>query len=551
MRLNKKISCKFKKIPHACVVLILLLNVCSLSAQKVSDDFEGNGNIQTWFGDDCNFTLNFNNPFSNGLNTSNKVLKYSDIGGQYANVRFDVTQSFDLAQYPIYRLKIFIPSNGQSGAQTQQVSLKLQNGSLAQAWTTQCEIVKPLQLDVWQIVSFDFKSDPYSNLDPNSVAPTLRTDFSRVVIQVNGENNNSSVLAYIDDFVNDSAAKPVKSLEQLVWSDEFNGNGFIDTLKWFQQTQLPNGGSWFNGEIQHYTKRQNNASLSNGTLKINALKESFTDQGVTKNYTSARLNSKFAFKYGRVEIRAKLPSGTGTWPALWMLGKNIDESGGYWAIKGYGNTAWPACGEIDIMEHWGSNQNFVQSAIHTPSSFGNTSNLGGRNVAGVSTDFHVYGMLWTPEKLEFTVDGVVHYTYSPSSKNPDTWPFDLEQYLLLNLAILPSISNAFSSATLEVDYVRIYQDAPSSIAREVLEPQIIVCSNPFTSSLMVLFEGLEDQEAEVKIWSQDGRTCRQMKVNMLSNVLRIDDLYDLSNGLYYLSINLAGKTYNLLVAKQS
>ena len=130
----------------------------------------------------------------------------------------------------------------------------------------------------------------------------------------------------------------------------------LDSAKWHHQTVIPNGWSWFNGEVQHYTDRLENTYVSDGTPKIVAQKEQFTDQGVTKQYTSARLNSKFAFTYGRVEVRAKMPIGHGTWPAIWMLGKNITERGAYWETQGFGTTSWPACGEIDIMEHWGRNQ---------------------------------------------------------------------------------------------------------------------------------------------------------------------------------------------------
>ena len=111
----------------------------------------------------------------------------------------------------------------------------------------------------------------------------------------------------------------------LIWADEFNTNGNVNQEKWFQQTQLPNGYSWYNNELQHYTDEIENSYVSNGTLKIVAIKENYTDQGHTKPYTSARLNSKFAFTYGKVEVRAKLPSGQGTWPAIWTLGKNISE----------------------------------------------------------------------------------------------------------------------------------------------------------------------------------------------------------------------------------
>ena len=98
----------------------------------------------------------------------------------------------------------------------------------------------------------------------------------------------------------------------LVWSDEFNTNGTVNTNNWFHQTQLPNGGSWNNGEVQHYTNLLANSYVNNGFLNVVAKKENFTDQGITKQYTSARLNSKFAFKYGRVDVRAKLPVDAGT-----------------------------------------------------------------------------------------------------------------------------------------------------------------------------------------------------------------------------------------------
>ena len=244
---------------------------------------------------------------------------------------------------------------------------------------------------------------------------------------------------------------------QLVWSDEFNGSGAIDTANWFHQTQLPNGESWYNNEIQHYTNRTDNSNVSGGNLNIIAKKEIFTDQGQTKQYTSARLNSKFAFTYGRVEVRAKLPTGVGTWPAIWLLGRNINEPGAYWETQGYGAVSWPACGEIDIMEHWGSNQNYVSSAIHTPSSYGGTVNKGGQTISTASSAFHVYAMEWTEEKMVFSVDDVVHYTYNPAVKNADTWPFDNDQYIILNIAIQPSIDPAFTQSAMEIDYIRIYQ----------------------------------------------------------------------------------------------
>jgi len=264
---------------------------------------------------------------------------------------------------------------------------------------------------------------------------------------------------------------------ELVWSDEFDGNGAINSENWFHQTQLPSGGSWYNGEVQHYTDRIDNSYVSNGILKIVAKEETYTDQGYTKEYTSARLNSKYAFTYGKVEIRAKLPEGIGTWPALWMLGKNIDEPGAYWQTQGYGTTSWPACGEVDIMEHWGSNQNYVQSAIHTPSSYGGTINLGGQYISTVSSEFHVYTIEWSEEEMVFSIDGNIHYIYNPVIYNSDTWPFDSEQYLLLNIAIQPSITTSFTESSMDIDYVRVYEYQDQDSCEDIICDEDQTCDD--------------------------------------------------------------------------
>ncbi len=244
----------------------------------------------------------------------------------------------------------------------------------------------------------------------------------------------------------------------LVWSDEFEGEGSIDTAKWFHQTQLPPGGSWFGGIIQHYTRRVENAYQKDGSLYLSAIKETFEDQGETKEYTSARLNSKFAFTHGRVEVRAKLPEGVGTWPAIWMLNKNINEAGAYWERQGFGTTDWPVCGEIDIVEHWGKNQDYVSSALHNGSSYGyNVENVGGQKIEGASSEFHIYTLDWTGDRMVFSVDGVPHLHYNPETKTQDTWPYDSDYYLVLNVAIEPGIDPEFENSSMVVDYIRVYQ----------------------------------------------------------------------------------------------
>lgn len=449
--------------PLILLVFSTFLCTVSLDAQTLADDFEGTNSVLTWVGDNCNINPAKSNPVQQGINTSATVLEYGDTGGQYANIRFQLNNNFDLSVNNIFSVKIYVPSSGVTGNQPNQISLKLQDGTQTNPWETQTEIIKPIVLNQWQTITFDFQNDNYINLDPGSLPPTIRTDFNRLLFQINGENNNDQVLAYLDDFLysgnNPGGNDPI--YDYLVWSDEFDTDGPINNLNWHHQTQIPQGGSWYNGEVQHYTNRTDNSFVSNGILNIVGKKETYTNQGYTKQYTSARLNSKFAFTYGKVEVRAQLPTGIGTWPAIWMLGKNINEDGGYWDLQGFGSTGWPACGEIDIMEHWGDNQNFVQSATHTPSSFGNTINHGGQYIPTASNAFHVYTMEWYPDKLVFSVDGIPHYTYQPNVYNANTWPFNAEQYILLNFAIQPFISSTFNQDAMKIDYVRVFQTDPN------------------------------------------------------------------------------------------
>lgn len=239
--------------------------------------------------------------------------------------------------------------------------------------------------------------------------------------------------------------------DDLVFSDEFDTDGALDNTKWIHETEGPNNGRWWNDEQQHYTDRLDNSFISEGTLKIVAKKESYTSGGVSLGYTSARLNSKFTFTYGRIDIRAKLPSGEGTWPAIWTLGKNIDTAG------------WPACGEIDIMEHWGHEATNVSSATHTPACSGANScdaRIGSTTVSDFDTEFHVYSAIWTEEEIRFYIDNEFRYSYNPPTKTASNWPFTADQFILLNVAMGGSwfsIDPNFSQSAMEIDYVRVYQ----------------------------------------------------------------------------------------------
>lgn len=275
-------------------------------------------------------------------------------------------------------------------------------------------------------------------------------------------------------------AHPVFSqTEMLVWSDEFNSKGLPNGANWGYD--LGSSG-WGNREIEFYTNLSRNARQENGVLKIQAHKTGDT-------WTSARLLSKdkVQFTYGRLVFRAKLPAGSGTWPALWMLGADISTAG------------WPACGEVDVMEHIGREPARVHSSIHTPSSFGNTSHTAIKTVNTYNTEFHEYQVNWTPEKIEFSIDSVLLYTYSPQVKNADTWPFNKPFFILMNVAmggnwgsdpkyetngLKNGIDSTLTDVAMEVDYVRLYQIVSPDNELVTLK-NISVAANPATGGITI------------------------------------------------------------------
>ena len=198
------------------------------SPPLISDDFEGNGNVPSWLGDSAGADVAFANPYNNADNLSETVLEYADTGGQFANVQFTAAGKLDLTNgKSVFSIKLYVPSSSISGTQTNQVSLKLQNSGLGgNAWQTQTEIVKPIVLDQWQTITFDFVADSWSNLNFNGVDPDPvdRTDLDKVVIQLNSENNNDTVTGYIDDFYYGFAQ--VQEIAPIV-RDGFEGRGTI------------------------------------------------------------------------------------------------------------------------------------------------------------------------------------------------------------------------------------------------------------------------------------------------------------------------------------
>ena len=251
---------------------------------------------------------------------------------------------------------------------------------------------------------------------------------------------------------------------KLVWSDEFDGESLDDT-KWSARIWQPRK---VNDEDQAYTDRAKNVRLEDGYLVIEAHKEDYEGG----NYTSGRVHSqgKGDFLYGRFEVRARLPSGQGTWPAIWMLPDDPftyattcsdDED---WQGSGECD-AWPNSGEIDIMEHVGYQMNHVHGTVHTQAYYWvKWEQRKGRILLdAVDENFHVYAIEWSPERIDMFVDDTLYFTYMNENKGWEEWPFDQPFFLIMNIAVGGvwgraggPIDDSIFPRRMLVDYARVY-----------------------------------------------------------------------------------------------
>ncbi len=236
----------------------------------------------------------------------------------------------------------------------------------------------------------------------------------------------------------------------LVWNDEFDGE-ILNLDNWHYEVNGDGGG---NNELQYYTDQ--NTSIADGILTITAKLEDY----LGKEYTSSRITTKYSesWTYGILEIRAQLPAGTGTWPAIWMMP----------TFSRYGG--WPDSGEIDIMEHVGYAENVLHGTVHTEA-FNHQigTQKGGTTYSydDVTTEFHTYKIEWLPDKIKFFVDNVNYYTFIPSSfstcPTTEEWPFDDNFFLILNIAIggdwggAMGVDDIIFPTSMLVDFVRVYQ----------------------------------------------------------------------------------------------
>tara|TARA_A100000164_G_scaffold378616_1_gene420681 strand:+ start:7302 stop:8276 length:975 start_codon:yes stop_codon:yes gene_type:complete len=237
---------------------------------------------------------------------------------------------------------------------------------------------------------------------------------------------------------------------ELFWNDEFNQDSlnmnFWNIEKWWEGA--------FNEESQRYVNSRENITIINGKLYIRAKKD-FPFDPNNPSYSSGRINTKgkVELKYGYWEIRAKLPQGIGTWPAIWMLNSKIDSVG------------WPYCGEIDIMEHVGFDPNKVFFSIHNANLYGDvhgTSQQGVYELNTLETSFHNYAIEWGDSFIRGYINGTLYFDYSKNSTSFNDWPYDNKFFLILNLAIggawggIQGIDNSIFPASFIIEYVRLY-----------------------------------------------------------------------------------------------
>jgi hypothetical protein len=230
---------------------------------------------------------------------------------------------------------------------------------------------------------------------------------------------------------------------RLVWSDEFNGTG-LDTSKWSYEVHGP---GWVNHELEYYTARPDNVRVENGHLVVEGRHDFYSGS----EYSSGRINTAghASWTYGRMEASIQLSGGWGTWPAFWMMPDDFSRG-------------WPACGEIDIMEEVGFDQNSIHGTTHSQK-YNSTSTSGSTSNAGVTTGYHLYAAEWYPDRIDFFVDGQKYFTSTNDNTGDDAWPFHKNFYLILNLAIggdwggQQGVDPNIWPRQMLVDYVRVYQ----------------------------------------------------------------------------------------------
>lgn len=444
----------------------ILLWSCSSDS---SDDGSGNNNSVT------NLTVTIDvvgtdasNPNGNGSGvvnitaTATNAVNYGFKFGNEAeqqNASGNIQRTYDEVGTGTYSVRVYAYSSNNESI------------SLLQSFTVYVEdtsIIAPSNLTLTTSVVGENANNPYGDgsgvvnfsaqatdavsygyiIDNESEVQSTDGTYQYTFNDVEGiENHDVTVIAYssTNDSIDSSESVAVSYYigTPPTWADEFFLTGTPDSEKW---TYDLGAGGWGNNEVQTYTNSTSNVKVEDGLLKIIAKTEG-------SSYTSSRLKSQglYQFTYGRVDVRAKLPSSAGTWPAIWMLGANFNSVG------------WPNCGEIDIMEQTGWDKNKVLGTCHwyDTASAGYAGYGLDTNVSNASTEFHVYSVEWNSNSIRIYVDNVQYYIISSNNSAIPSSPFQSDFFLILNVAmggnLGGTIDSNFTEDSMEIDYVRVYQ----------------------------------------------------------------------------------------------
>lgn len=440
-----------------------------LEGQLIDDFSDGDNNALNGWGlwvaanggpnNDSSGQLIMNAPGVEG-----KAAKYTyvcDSGDcAYNHIGLDFGRAIDLHATAIESITFWI--KGPGGAEVKFIAYSSLSGD-ANGYGSYKKNLGRLSRE-WQKVTIHFKELQWEGDNQNYTLEEALKSCTSFKWEVGDRSAAGSIFLDHVSIVNDGTAagfaqeykyetpeyeKETDIAWELIWSDEFDYQGLPDPQKWNFEDQRP---GWVNNELQNYPGvRKENARVENGFLIIEARKDNYKGHP----YSSARIHTqgKGEILYGRAEIRAKLPSGRGTWPAIWMMPSDY---------YGYGK-GWPDSGEIDIMENVGKDPNWVHASVHCQNYYWVKGNQHTEKIYSTSyqNDFHVYALEWYPERIDIFMDGQKYFTFNDPGEGWQGWPFDKNFYVILNLAVGGHwggpVDDSIFPQQMVVDYVRLYK----------------------------------------------------------------------------------------------
>lgn len=497
------------KNTHSLLLSFIISLATTVNSQTLPIDFE---TTTSWFAFDGASFATVSNPYVDSENPSNNVGRMTKgTSRNWAGAYLTLGSSMDFFNNDTFSIKV------RSSKLNTKLLLKVENSSNTS--TNYEREVTMTKYNEWETLTFDYSQIPNENYD-------------RIVLifdlGVTG-NGSSSFTYYVDDISlysingppepcegNFTGNAPQGSSYELVWSDEFTEDGELCHENWTYDLGTGSQG-WGNFEAQSYTNNPENVKKENGILKITAVKSG-------NSYTSARVKTKslFDFAYGRIEISAKLPSTAGTWPAVWLLGSNVDE------------VSWPQCGEIDIIEQFSDKQKNMSTA-HWYSD-GNAQYGLSVTSSSLTTNFNTYKLDWTPTSLIAYFNDTQYWAMNTNN----TMPFSNQFFLIANLALggnkgAGDIDPNFTEDSLEIDYIRVYQNSNGSL--------LLSDSNNYSKIDQSLkyyklngnwhIESSDINIEEVYIYDMNGKLIKRIHVKEKNAIV---DANFIKNGLYFFQI---------------